>query len=103
MISVEEFIACRFSKNISISSKFAINHLSVRYNLPNSKFKLMYNFVDNIFFDTFKKNFILNDSLKICFVGRLVKSKQPLLIFDIVKNFENIEVFILGKGPLLMT
>ena len=40
----------------------------------------MYNFVDNVFF-VLKRNYILKDVLKVCFVGRLVELKQPLLLF----------------------
>ena len=62
----------------------------------------MYNFVDNVFFESFKKrNYILKDVLKVCFVGRLVELKQPLLLFDILENIKNIELYILGKGPLI--
>ena len=102
LITLEEYISCKYSKNISVSSQFAINHLSKKYNVPISKFTLMYNFVDNVFFESFKKrNYILKDVLKVCFVGRLVELKQPLLLFDILENIKNIELYILGKGPLI--
>jgi len=103
LIFLEEFIACRYSKTISVSSKYAIKHLSKKYKVKKKKFKLLYNFVDPIFFSSFKSKKNNKKILDICFVGRLVNSKQPLLLLEIIKEFKNINLHILGVGPLLKT
>lgn len=101
ILSFEELISCKFSKTISVTSNYAISHLSKRYKIKKDKFMLMYNFVDQIFFDTFSSaNKFNNKCINICFVGRLVKLKQPLLLLDILRDFKNIHLYILGDGPL---
>lgn len=102
LIYIEEFVACKFSKTISVSSKYSINHLSKKYNISKKKFLLLYNFVDSIFFsNNIKKKKFNKKQLKVCFVGRLVHSKQPMHLFRIIKDFNNISLHILGDGPLL--
>lgn len=102
LIYIEEFVACKFSRTISVSSRYAIKHLSKKYNTPKKKFLLLYNFVDPIFFsNNIKKKNFNKKQLKVCFVGRLVHSKQPLLLLRIIKNFNNISLHVLGDGPLL--
>jgi len=104
LIYIEEFIACKYSKAISVSSKHSIDHLSNRYNIPKKKFVLLYNFVDSVFF--YKKIYKKKNKkrkLDICFVGRLVESKQPLLLLSIIKDFKNINLHVLGDGKLKKT
>lgn len=102
LIYVEEFVACKFSRTISVSSRYAISHLSKKYNISKKKFLLLYNFVDPIFFpkNFQKKNFNIK-KINVCFIGRLVVSKQPLLLLKIIKDFDNVSLHILGDGPLL--
>lgn len=102
LIYTEEFVACKFSRTISVSSRHAINHLSKKYNTSKKKFLLLYNFVDPIFFSNNiqKKNFN-KKQFKVCFVGRLVHSKQPMHLLKVIKNFHDISLHILGDGPLL--
>tara|TARA_Y100000768_G_scaffold103180_1_gene75412 strand:- start:449 stop:1105 length:657 start_codon:yes stop_codon:yes gene_type:complete len=85
-----------------VSSRHAINHLSKKYNTSKKKFLLLYNFVDPIFFSNNiqKKNFN-KKQFKVCFVGRLVHSKQPMHLLKVIKNFHDISLHILGDGPLL--
>jgi len=102
LIYVEEFIACKFSRTISVSSRYAISHLSKKYNIPKKKFLLLYNFVDPIFFSkAFRKKNSNKKKINVCFVGRLVTSKQPLLLLKIIEDFNNVTLHILGDGPLL--
>ena len=104
LIYIEEFIACKYSKAISVSSRYSIDHLSKKYNISKKKFVLLYNFVDPVFFSKkFYKKKINKNELDICFVGRLVQSKQPSLLFGIIKDFKNIKLHILGEGRLLKT
>ena len=48
-----------------------------------------------------KKKFLHNGRLKLIFIGRLVKYKGLKFLLNTLKNFKNIELKIVGNGPLL--
>lgn len=102
LIYIEEFIAVKFSKRISVSSKVGIEHLKQKFNLNLKKTELLYNFVNDSFFVNYQKNKKVNlHKKKIYFIGRLVETKQPYLLFEILRDFHDIELNILGNGVLI--
>jgi glycosyltransferase involved in cell wall biosynthesis len=108
IIFIEELISFKLSSYILTPSRSDKNYISNQYRINKKKIMIHPNFVDINLFK--KKTKIRNTSgikfkskkksINILFVGRLVDSKQPLLLVDILKDFKNLKLIVVGDGPL---
>jgi glycosyltransferase involved in cell wall biosynthesis len=95
---LEEFMSFHLASAICVPSHAEIDYLRRRYRINSKKAHPCPNWVDaNVFRpdEGIKKH-----ARRICFVGRFHAQKDPLLLLDALQGMEDIELLMIGGGPL---
>jgi glycosyltransferase involved in cell wall biosynthesis len=95
---LEEFLSFHLASAICVPSRAEINYLRRRYRINTGKARPCPNWVDARFFApdaNTEKN-----PRRICFVGRFHPQKDPLLLLDALRGLPDVELLMIGGGPL---
>lgn len=81
-----------------VPCKGEIDYVTSRYMVSRQKMYTCPNWVDT---EQFKPDpSVQKNPRRICFVGRLHPQKQPLLLLEAIRGLEDVELLMIGKGPL---
>ncbi len=95
---LEERFSFRAADIFCVPSRVEIDYLSRRYGVKAGKGRVCPNWIDA---DVFKPDLsVEKKSRRICFVGRFEAQKQPLLLLDALRGMEDVELLMIGGGPL---
>jgi len=97
-IDMEERLAFSAADAACVPWEGEIDYVTTRYGLRREKFYACPNWVDTEQFKPDKS--VKKQPGRICFIGRLHPQKQPMLLLEAIKNLDNIELLMIGKGHL---
>lgn len=95
---LEERLSFRSADIFCVPSQTEIDYLSRRYRVETGKGRVCPNWIDT---DVFKPDpSVEKKPRRICFVGRFEAQKQPFLLLDALRGLEDVELLMIGGGPL---
>jgi glycosyltransferase involved in cell wall biosynthesis len=97
-IAAEEALSFHLADAVCVPSQSEINYLHRHYRIRRGKMLACPNWVDTEFFSPGTPQ--ENNTRRICFVGRFHPQKDPLLLLEAMRGLENVELTMIGGGPL---
>ena len=95
---VEEFLSFHLASVICVPSRAEIDYLRRRYRINTTKARPCPNWVDADFFRPDPRT--EKHPRRICFVGRFHPQKDPLLLIEALRGLPDVELLMIGGGPL---
>lgn len=97
-IWIEEFLAFRMADAVCVPSQAEIEYICRRYGVNPTRAHLCPNWIDT---EQFKPDpTVPKHPRRVCFVGRFHPQKQPLLLLEALRGLKDIELLMIGGGPL---
>lgn len=97
-IWIEEFLAFRMADAVCVPSQAEIKYICRRYGVNPARAHVCPNWIDT---EQFKPDpEVGKHPRRVCFVGRFHPQKQPLLLLEALKGLRDIELLMIGGGPL---
>lgn len=97
-LMLDELACCHLATAVCIPGPEDRAYLRRRYLAPDRRIFECPNWVDTDAFRPIPE--IEKRPRRVCFVGRLAPQKQPLMLLEIARRVENIEIMVIGSGPL---
>jgi glycosyltransferase involved in cell wall biosynthesis len=94
----EEAFAFHVADAVCVPSRAGIEYLRRRYRINPDKAHACPNWIDT---ERFKPDAgLTKHPRRVCFVARFHRQKQPLLLLEALKGIDDVELLMIGGGPL---
>ena len=97
LIHAIEWLCYRFADAVILTSEEMKRHVSNTFGIPSEKIFVIPNYIDT---DLFRPMDIEKVSGRLIFVGRFTEQKNLLNLLKAVKDLPEIELVLIGDGPL---
>ena len=95
---IEEFLAFRTADAVCVPSQAEVDYICRRYGVNPTKAHVCPNWIDTERFKPYPA--VPKHPRRVCFVARFEAKKQPLLLLEALRGVEDIELLMIGGGPL---